>query len=97
MHDTMKLAKELIDFIHEGQSPFHVVRQSETLLQAANFTRLEHDERWKLKKGGRYYVTTNESALIAWIVGTGELEEEGFRLVQSHVDSPSIPSNHHPK
>ncbi len=84
------LANELIDFIHESPSPFHAVRRSETLLEAAGFTRLEHTERWKLEKGGRYYVTTNGSALIAWIVGSGEIEEEGFRLVQTHVDSPSI-------
>ncbi|MEA5031361.1 MAG: M18 family aminopeptidase [Sphaerochaeta sp.] len=86
----MKLANELIDFIHEGPSPFHVVRQTEAVLEAAGFTRLEHTKRWKLDKGGRYYVTTNGSALIAWIVGSGELEDEGFRLVQTHVDSPSI-------
>lgn len=90
MQHTTKLANELIDFIHEGPSPFHVVRQTEAVLEAAGFTRLEHTKRWKLDKGGRYYVTTNGSALIAWIVGMGELEEEGFRLVQTHVDSPSI-------
>jgi aspartyl aminopeptidase len=86
----MKLANELIDFIHEGPSPFHVVRQAEIVLEAAGFVRLDHTKRWKLQPGGRYYVTTNGSALIAWIVGSGELEEQGFRLVQTHVDSPSI-------
>lgn len=90
MHDQLKLANELIDFIHNSPSPFHAVSQTSKLLDAAGFIQLHHQDKWNLEKNGRYYVITNDSALIAWIVGTGELDASGFRLIQTHVDSPSI-------
>lgn len=84
------LAQELIDFIHRSPSPFHVVASSVALLQTAGFKELDTRDEWKLKRGGRYYTTVNGSALIAFIVGKGEVETEGFRLIETHTDSPSI-------
>lgn len=90
MYNAEKLSLDLVDFIHDSPSPFHVVRSSVAMLETAGFTRLDLHERWKLDQGGRYFVTVNGSALIAFIVGTGELERYGFRLIQTHTDSPSI-------
>lgn len=90
MEKNIKLANDLLDFIQQAPSPFHVVKEASVILEKAGFVQLKHEDRWDLKKGGRYYVTTNDSALIAWIVGSGDFEKEGFRLAQTHVDSPSI-------
>lgn len=90
MHDAMTVAHDLIDFIHGAPSPFHVVESSVTMLKSAGFAELDQSARWKLEKGGRYYVTVNGSALIAFIVGAGPIETSGFRLIQTHTDSPSI-------
>lgn len=84
------LAQELIDFIHQSPSPFHVVASSVALLEKAGFEELEPRDTWNLKKGGRYYTTVNGSALVAFIVGMGAVEKEGFRLIETHTDSPSI-------
>ncbi len=70
-------AQNLIDFIHASPSPFHVVKNIEAQLAAAGFSKLMQTDRWELDKGGKYYVTRNDSAIIAFVVGSGDVEEEG--------------------
>lgn len=85
-----ELAQKLIDFIHRSPSPFHVVASAVDMLKTAGFERLEGRDTWNLKRGGRYYTSVNGSALVAFIVGKGAVEEDGFRLIETHTDSPSI-------
>lgn len=42
---------------------------------------MSESSKWDLKKGGKYYTTKNDSALVAFTVGNGEIEEHGFKLV----------------
>ena len=90
MNQELNLANDLIDFIHTSPSPFHVVKTVEGMLSENGFQRLEFTERWNLSKGQKYYLTKNGSALIAFAIGTGDIEENGFRLVAAHTDSPSF-------
>ena len=90
MIDNRKLAEELLDFIHACPSEFHVVEQSEKMLSAKGFKKLDSKKKWEIVKGGKYYTTTNDSAFTAFIVGTGDLESDGFKIVEAHTDSPSI-------
>jgi aspartyl aminopeptidase len=90
MEKEIKFAEELIDFIHSSPSEFHVVKNSETMFKENGFQKLEHGDDWKIEKGGRYYTTTNGSAFIAFIAGTGELCNEGFKIIEAHTDSPTI-------
>ncbi|MCM1489812.1 MAG: M18 family aminopeptidase [Muribaculum sp.] len=57
-------------------------------LDAAGFTRLDAREKWDIKKGGKYYVTKNDSAVFAFIAGTKSPADTGFRIISSHSDSP---------
>lgn len=90
MHNNVKLAQELIDFIHESPSPFHVVENMSILLDQAGFEYLDLKEAWNLKKTGKYYTTRNDSALFAFIIGIGEPEKEGFKIISAHSDSPGF-------
>ncbi len=83
-------AQDLIDFVHASPSPFHVVKNIKAKLAGAGFSRLALTDPWALKKGGKYYITRNDSAIIAFFVGSGDVEEEGFRLVAAHTDAPSF-------
>ena len=75
------------------------------MLEAAGAVRLLEGARWELKPGGMYYVTRNESALIAFRIpeknpaeGTtaadGGTDAEdmpaGFQIIASHCDSPAF-------
>ncbi|MCL6327889.1 M18 family aminopeptidase, partial [Pectobacterium polaris] len=45
---------------------------------------------FELKPQGRYFVTNNGSALIAWQMPKSGNAENGFRIVGSHSDSPTF-------
>ncbi len=90
MDKELKLATDLIDFIHASPSPFHVIRNVKAALLKKGFSDLNPKDKWNLKKGGKYFTTKNDSSLVAFIVGTEKIEENGFSIIAAHTDSPSI-------
>ena len=90
MIHKQKLADDLIDFINESPSSFHVIRNIKAALIKNGFIELHANEKWNLRKEKKYFISKNESALIAFIVGKGKIEENGFKIIAAHSDSPSI-------
>ena len=88
MSEEQKNAQQLLDFIYDSPSSYHVTFNASNVLRQAGFEKLELSEKWHLKKGGKYFTTRNDSSLFAFIVGTGEPEEEGVRFICAHSDSP---------
>lgn len=83
-------AKELIEFIHQSPSTYHAVNNIRKELNEAGFQELDLREEWNIAKGGKYFTTKNGSALFAFQIGTGEIEEEGFQLICAHSDAPGF-------
>ena len=79
--------EQLFDFLHRSVSPFHAVHTAAQLLDAAGYTRLEEAEYWNLEPEHGYYVTRNESSIIAWRVPAHAIG--GWRIAASHSDSPA--------
>lgn len=90
MNKEQKFAEKLIDFIDASHSSFHATKNVEEILIKEGFEKIELKDKWKLKKEGRYYVTKNSSAIIGFIIGKGEIEDDGFRIVGAHTDSPTF-------
>ncbi|WP_035292123.1 M18 family aminopeptidase [Clostridium sp. KNHs214] len=90
MTKELELAQNLIDFIYESPTAFHAVENVKKELTANGFKEIKESEKWNLEKGGKYYVTKNDSALTAFVVGNGEIEEDGFKLIGAHTDSPTF-------
>jgi aspartyl aminopeptidase len=90
MMTNIKFANDLIDFLYESPTAFQAVRNIKAALLRKGFKQLHRGESWNLQKGGRYFTTKNASSLAAFIVGTGEIENEGFRIIAAHTDSPSL-------
>jgi aspartyl aminopeptidase len=90
MNSELERANQLLDFIHQSPSEFHVVENSVAILEQHGFTRLEAGSHWALQAGGRYVVTVNGSAYIAFVVAADEAASAGFRVIQTHTDSPTI-------
>lgn len=88
MSKERDFAQALVDFIYDSPTAFHAVESAKTILRAKGFAELREEERWELQKGGKYYVTKNDSALSAFIVGTGNVEKDGFKIIGAHTDSP---------
>lgn len=84
-----QLARELIEFIHQSPTNFHAVANASRMLAAHGFCQLSQGEAWHIEKGGKYFVTQNQSALFAFEAGTGEVAD-GMKLVCAHCDSPTF-------
>lgn len=83
-------ANKLIEFIDNSPSCFHAVEEAKKILSEKGFKELILSDKWNLEKEGKYFVTRNSSALIAFVVGKGNLEEYGFKLIGAHTDSPTF-------
>ena len=85
-----KLAFELIDFLYDSPSACHGVKATQKILEENGFVEIKEADKWDLQAKGKYYVIKNDSALIAFEVGTGDIEETGFRLIGAHTDVPGF-------
>lgn len=90
MERELVLANELIDFIYDSPTAFHAVDNVAAQLRGSGFTELNEAERWDLTPGGKYFLTKNNSALAAFVVGDSDVENHGFRIVGAHTDSPGF-------
>jgi aspartyl aminopeptidase len=82
--------RELIRFIQASPTPFHAVARMESMLKAAGFVRLLEADAWNPDPGSRYYVTRNDSSIIAFGIGKNDPARTGFRMVGAHTDSPCL-------
>ena len=74
-----KTNEELIKFLDNSPSAFHATANMCEMLKNAGFTRLYEGEKWNLEAGNGYYVTRNDSALIAFkIPSLSGREVNGF-------------------
>ena len=85
-----KLALELVDFLYDSPSACHGVKATQKILNENGFIEIKETDKWDLQPKGKYYVIKNDSALIAFEVGTGDIEEKGFRLIGAHTDVPGF-------
>ena len=78
--------RELFSFLDHSPNAFYAVQNMCDILQQAGMTRLYEGEPWKLETGKGYYVTRNDSAVIAFCIP--KKEYIGFQIMASHSDSP---------
>lgn len=79
----------LIDFLNASPTPFHATAAMVSQLETADFRQLNEAETWDLTPG-RYFVTRNQSSIIAFVIGSRSLPESGIRMVGAHTDSPCL-------
>ncbi len=80
--------EHITQYLAASPTPFHAVKQACERLEAAGFVRLDESEAWDLDPAGRYFVTRNDSTLIAFCQ-PGQMTE-GARMMGAHTDSPCL-------
>ena len=90
LDEPQEFANDLIDFVSFSPSKYHVVRNIKAALLRKGFKELPLAEPWQIEKEGKYFVAQNDTTLAAFIVGMGQPEKDGFRVIAAHTDAPTI-------
>ena len=90
-----KLNQGLLQFIQDSPSMFHVIENMKKRLEGAGYVERREQDCWELQPGGAYYVTRNDSSLIAFRLpdacDTGDGRPfKGYHIVAAHSDSPTF-------
>lgn len=89
------ISRDLIHFIAKSPSTFHAVRGIKAALLYAGVTEIREEDTWQIEKGGKYVVTRNGSALMAFTVP--QEGAEAFHITASHCDSPTFKIKENPE
>ena len=87
MKEYTECAREMLEFIDKSPTCFQAVKNIGDMLSAAGLAELREADEWKLERGKGYFVTRNESSVIAFRIPE---QLSGFHIAAAHSDSPSF-------
>ena len=90
-----KTAKKLLKFIQKSPTAFQAVDEMKKRLEKEGYKELKEEKHWELTPGGNYYVTRNNSALIAFSIPKKPAWK--FHIMASHSDSPALKIKENPE
>lgn len=95
MNSFAKISKEMLKFIEESPSCFHAVANLKKMLNERGFIQLNEQNDYDITRGGCYFVTRNDSSILAFVVPEGEIK--GFHMSAAHSDSPGFKVKENPE
>ncbi|MBA2728568.1 MAG: M18 family aminopeptidase, partial [Parachlamydiaceae bacterium] len=87
MKDRNKIDK-LATFLNDSPTAWHAVDNLKKILTTKGYQEIKESDRWRLKKGGRYFVCRNGSSLCAFAVP--DRKPLRATIIGSHTDSPAL-------
>lgn len=81
-------SKKLLSFIDKSPSALQCCDNIKEKLLENGFTQLYGNQSWNLKENKKYFITKNNSSIIAFI--TSKDIKNGFNISAGHMDSPCI-------
>ena len=85
----MNNLEKTLDLLKTSYSPFHVVDNLKQELIKAGFVELKETESYDLVSGKNYFVTRNDSSLIAFKLPS-KITSVSFLISATHTDSPTF-------
>lgn len=76
----------LLGFLDASPTPFHATQNMAGMFENAGFLRLHETQKWNLKQGQKYFVTRNDSSIIAFTYP----KSKNYVMVGAHTDSPNL-------
>ncbi len=77
----------LLGFLDASPTPFHATQNMAMMFENAGFVKLDEVQKWELEAGKKYYVTRNDSSVIAF---TYPKNDSAYLMVGAHTDSPNL-------
>ena len=95
MTSDEKITRKLLAFIDQCPTAFHTVDSIRQILEKYGYRECLEEESWGLETGGKYFVTRNDSSLIAFRIpnrkdGGKVADFTGYMIAASHSDSPAF-------
>ena len=78
-----------LNYLRNSPTPYHAVANIAETLETSGYSRLHESDSWPKLTTGKYYLTRNDSSLIAFNLSQSPAAE-GFRLIGAHTDSPCL-------
>ncbi|WP_373004566.1 M18 family aminopeptidase [Sulfurimonas sp.] len=85
--DKKDFNEGLLGFLDASPTPFHATRNMSMMFENAGFIKLNEEQKWELEEGAKYYVTRNDSSVIAF---TYPRDAKDYTMVGAHTDSPNL-------
>ena len=76
----------LLGFLDASPTPFHATRNMSQMFENAGFIKLYEVDKWKLEEGKKYYVTRNDSSVVAFTFP----HAKEYTMIGTHTDSPNL-------
>ena len=90
MSDTTDLLlNSFLKYLKDSPTPYHAVENIVETIEKAGYSSLRENDSWGKLSPGKYYLTRNDSALIAFNLAQSPAEK-GFRMIGAHTDSPCL-------
>ncbi|MBO5045971.1 MAG: aminopeptidase [Clostridia bacterium] len=81
-------------FLDAGKTEREACAEAVKLAEDKGFTRYELGD--ALKKGDKKYFVNRDKSVVVFRIGEKDLEEDGIRLIASHIDAPRIDVKQNP-
>lgn len=78
--------KELFTFMEKATCAFTGIKEIKEILLQKDYIELEENAKWKLEPNKNYFITRNDSSLIAFQTGTNT----SFNITCTHIDTPAF-------
>lgn len=80
---------DLMSFLDASVVNFLAADEICRRLESAGYRQLDPSQHWELQSGGKYYITQNGSAVIAFALTTAGAAAP-FKIISAHSDSPGF-------
>lgn len=80
--------REFCDFLDASRSFYHVAANVTQILTDQGYVRLQENQPWELRAGGKYFVDRNGSSVLAFRIP--EQLSGGYLMSACHCDRPSF-------
>jgi aspartyl aminopeptidase len=77
----------LLGFLDASVTPFHATANMAAMFKNVGFIELKENQKWNLEYGKKYFVTRNDSSIIAFTYPKDRLD---YLMVGTHSDSPTL-------
>lgn len=80
---------DFLEFLKDSKTAFHAAKKTKEILLENGFIELNETDDYKLEKGKNYFLTRNNSSVIAFQIPSN-IDNLGFNITAAHLDSPTF-------